>query len=115
MKVASLIILPGSGFCCDSVGFERCCIEVVGVVVDGVVILSRLATEVADEAAIEVCVDVSPIASESRGPAFLSGCPRHPWERYLRIQSRFLGSELDIIRNSVVLCSTGKMDGQDRV
>ena len=112
MKVASLIIPPDSGFCCDSVGFERCCIDVVGVVVDGV-ILSRLATEVVDEAATEVCVDVSPIAGESRGPAFLSGCPFQLRRRYLRIRSRFLGSELDIIRNSVVLSSTGKMDGQD--
>ena len=103
-----MIIPPDSGLCCDSVGFKRCCIEVVGVVVDGVVILSRLATEVA---AIEVCVDVPPIAGESRGPAFSSGCPSHLRWRYLRIRSRFLGSELDILRNSVVLSSTGKMGG----
>ena len=99
------------GFCCDSVGFTKCCVEVVGVMVDDIVISSRLATEVADEGAVGVCVDDSPIPSESRGLTFLSGCPRLPWERSLRTQSRFLGFELDIFRDSAVLSSTGKMDG----
>ena len=112
MKVASLVTPPGSGVCRDSVGFTRYCAEVVGVMVDDIVIPSRLATEVADEAAVGVCVGGSPIPSESRGPTFLSGFPCLPWWRNSRIRSRFLGFELDISRESAVLSSTGKTDGQ---
>ena len=81
MKVASPIALPGGWrFSGDSVGVMECCVEDLGVVVDGVVVSLRLVTEGADEAAVGVCRPVFAV-------------------RNLRSRSRFLGFWSDISRD----------------
>ena len=63
---------PGRGFSGDSAGVVRCCVEGMGVVVDSVVISTLLATEVADEAAVGICVDDSPVPDELCRPVLFS-------------------------------------------
>ena len=69
----------------------RCCVEDVGVVVDGVVVSFPLATEVAGAIAVGICVDGSPVertlVSDRLKP------------RDLRNRSRFLDFSPDILEN----------------
>ena len=62
MKVASPIaLLGGWSFSGDSVGVMGRSVDDVGAVVDGVAVSLRLVTEGADEAAVGVSVDDSPV------------------------------------------------------
>ena len=74
-----------------------CSVEDLGAVVDGVVVSFPLATEMAGEVAVGVCVDGSPV---ERTLVFsLAGIFDRPTPRDLRDWSRFLGFSPDISEN----------------
>ena len=91
LEVSSPDVPPGWGFNGDCACVIRCCIEDVGAVVDSVVVSFPLATEVAGEIAVGICVDGSPV---ERTLVFDRLKPRD-----LRNRSRFLGFSPDILEN----------------